>query len=154
MFNICLILEMPGKNKYYRPSKISEAKFRHLLRLFAMELTATDVAQLCGLSVRSVNAVYQRILVRLAQECAVQSPFSGELKADEFYFAPKRIRGKRGRGAGGKTIVFGLLKRGDCVYTEIAPKCFQSHATSHHPRQNGPQQHYPHRWLAWLRWPG
>ncbi len=112
---------MQGKNQYYRHSKISEAKFRHLLRLFAMDLTATDVAQLCGLSVRSVNAVYQRIRVRLAQECAAQSPFSGELEADESYFGPKRIRGKRGRGAGGKTIVFGLLKRGDCVYTEIVP---------------------------------
>ncbi len=35
--------------------------------------------------------------------------------------APRRVRGKRGRGAGGKTIVFGLLKRADCVYTEIVP---------------------------------
>lgn len=26
-----------------------------------------------------------------------------------------------GRGADGKTIVFGLLKRDDCVYTEIVP---------------------------------
>ena len=87
-----------------------------------MDLTATDVAQLCGLSVRSVNAVYQRIRVRLAQECAVQSLFSGELEADESYFGPKRIWDKRGRGADGKTIVFGLLKRGDCVYTEIVPE--------------------------------
>ena len=112
---------MPSKNRYYRHLKISEAKFRHLLHLFAMDLTATDVAQLCGLSVRSVNAVYQRIRVRLAQECAAHSPFSGELEADESYFGPKRIRGKRGRGADGKTIVFGLLKRDDCVYTEIVP---------------------------------
>ncbi len=29
------------------------------------------------------------------------------------------MRGKRGRGASGKTIVFGLLKRNDRVYTEI-----------------------------------
>ena len=65
--------------------------------------------------------MYQRIRVRLAQECAVQFPFSGELEADESYFGRKRIRGKRGRGADGKTIVFGLLKRGDCVYTEIFP---------------------------------
>jgi len=39
---------MPDKNKYYRHSKISEAKFRHLLRLLAMDLTASDAAQLCG----------------------------------------------------------------------------------------------------------
>lgn len=112
---------MTGKNKYFRRSKISEAKFRQLLRLFAMDLTATDTAQLCNLSVRSVNAIYQRIRVRLVQECATQSPFSGTLEADESYFGPKRVRGKRGRGAGSKTIVFGLLKRGECVYTEIVP---------------------------------
>jgi transposase len=31
------------------------------------------------------------------------------------------VRGKRGRGASGKTIVFGLLKRTGKVYTEIVP---------------------------------
>jgi transposase-like protein len=33
------------------------------------------------------------------------------------------VRGKRGRGASGKTIVFGLLKRDDKVYTEVVPDC-------------------------------
>ena len=112
---------MIGKNRYYRRSKISEAKFRQLLRLFALDLTASDAAQLCGLSVRSINDIYQRIRLRLAQHCATRSPFAGELEADESYFGPRRVRGKRGRGAGGKTIVFGLLKRDDCVYTEIVP---------------------------------
>jgi hypothetical protein len=50
---------MPSKNRACRHSEISGAKFRHLLRLFAMDLTATDAAQLCGLSARSVNALYQ-----------------------------------------------------------------------------------------------
>jgi len=31
------------------------------------------------------------------------------------------VRGKRGRGASGKTIVFGLFKRGGKVFTEIVP---------------------------------
>ena len=31
------------------------------------------------------------------------------------------MRGKRGRGAGGKTIVFGIYKRNGCVFTEIVP---------------------------------
>ena len=112
---------MSGKNKYYSRSKISEAKFRQLLRLFALDLTASDAAQLCGLSLRSTNDIYQRIRLRMAQDCASRSPFVGELEADESYFGPRRVRGKRGRGAGSKTIVFGLLKRGDCVYTEIVP---------------------------------
>ena len=31
------------------------------------------------------------------------------------------MRGKRGRGAGNKTIVFGIYKRNGCVFTEIVP---------------------------------
>ena len=145
---------MPSKNRSCRHSKISEAKFRHLLRLFAMDLTATDAAQLCALSVRSVNTVYQRIRVRLAQQCAAQSPFSGELEADESYFGPKRIRGKRGRGAGGKTIVFGLLKRGDCVYTEIVADSSKATLQAIIRGKVDPNSIHPLRRLAMLRWAG
>ena len=112
---------MIQKNRYYSRSKISEAKFRQLIRYFAMDLTATDCAELTGLSVRSINSIYQRIRRRLAQQCEQVSPLGGELEADESYFGPRRIRGLRGRGAGQKTVVFGLLKRGSNVYTEIVP---------------------------------
>jgi transposase len=112
---------MTQKNRYYNRSRISEAKFRQLIRYFAMDLTATDCAELTGLSVRSVNGIYQRIRRRLAQQCEQVSPLGGELEADESYFGPRRIRGLRGRGAGQKTVVFGLLKRGSNVYTEIVP---------------------------------
>ena len=112
---------MTQKNRYYSRSKISEAKFRQLIRYFAMDLTATDCAELAGLSVRSVNSIYQRVRRRLAQQCEQVSPLGGELEADESYFGPRRIRGLRGRGAGQKAVVFGLLKRGSNVYTEIVP---------------------------------
>ena len=45
----------------------------------------------------------------------------GEFEADESYFGARRVKGKRGRGANGKTIVFGLYKRDGKVYTEIVP---------------------------------
>jgi len=44
---------MNGKYRYYRRPQISEAKFRQLVGLFAKDLTATDAAQLTGLSLRS-----------------------------------------------------------------------------------------------------
>ena len=91
------------------------------MRYFAMDLTATDCAELSGVSVRSVNTIYLRVRHRLAEHCEQVSPLGGELKADESYFGPRRVRGLRGRGAGGKTVVFGLLKRGQNVYTEIVP---------------------------------
>ena len=34
---------------------------------------------------------------------------TGVFEPDESYFGAKRVRGKRGRGAAGKTPVFGLL---------------------------------------------
>ena len=46
---------------------------------------------------------------------------SGEVEVDESYFEAKRVRAKRGRGAGGKIKVFGLLKREGKVYTQVVP---------------------------------
>ena len=66
---------MTLKNKYANRSKISEAKFRELVELFAL------------------------------------------------FFGARRVKGKRGRGAYGKTIVFGVFKRSGKVYTEIVPDC-------------------------------
>ena len=108
-------------NRYYKNSKISEAKFRQIVRLFSLDLTATDTAKLCGLSIRSVNAIFLKLRKRIAEYSESLSPFSGEVELDESYFGPKRVRGKRGRGAGSKTIVFGVFKRNGCVYTEIVP---------------------------------
>jgi transposase-like protein len=60
----------------------------------------------------------------MAQDCERRSPLSsGEVEVDESYFGARRVRGKRGRGASGKTIVFDLLKREGKVYTEIVPDC-------------------------------
>jgi len=40
---------------------------------------------------------------------------------DEFYFDARCVRGKKGRGAGGKTIVLGILERHGKGYMEIVP---------------------------------
>jgi RNase P subunit RPR2 len=105
---------VPRLNCYYRRSRIAEWKFRLLVRYFALDLTASAVAQLTELSERSVITIFGKIRRRIADECERQSPFNnGEVEVDESYFGPHRVRGKRGRGASGKTIVFGLFKRDD-----------------------------------------
>ncbi len=50
-------------------------------------------------------------------------PVSGEIEVDESYFRARRIKGKRRRGAFGKTAVFGLFKRDGQMYTEIVSDC-------------------------------
>ena len=114
---------MIDKNRFYRRSRIAEAKFRQLVRCFALDFTATSTAELIGISVRSVNSVYLKIRSRLAEVCEQSWPLTGSVEVDESYFGAQRVRGKRGRGAYGKTIVFGLLKRQGKVYTEVVPDC-------------------------------
>jgi transposase-like protein len=112
---------MAGRNRYFRRSKLSERQFRHLVRCFALDLTATQTASMIGISIRSVNTIFLRMRRKIAAACEQESPLEGVLELDESYFGPQRVRGKVGRGCGGKTIVFGLLKRGDKVYTAIVP---------------------------------
>ncbi len=112
---------MQQLNRYYRRSRISEKKFREIIKYFALDLTANRTASLTGLTHKTVNQIYLKIRHRLAQDCLRQSPFSGEVEVDESYFGARRVKGKRGRGAGGKTIVFGIYKRNGKVFTEIVP---------------------------------
>jgi transposase len=111
----------PGRNRDIFRAHISEAQFRQFLRLFALDLEATKIAKLSGLSRRTVNRYVQLLRVRIALACEAPGPFHGTVELDESYFGRRRIRGKRGRGAGGKTIVFGILKRNGQVSTHIIP---------------------------------
>ena len=61
-------------NKYYKRSRISEKRFRQLVRLFAQDLAASDVAVLTGLERKSVNTIYFKIRTRIAQMCEIASP--------------------------------------------------------------------------------
>lgn len=112
---------MERLNRYYRCSKIGERKTRRIVRYFALDLTAGKTAEIVGLTRKSTGEIYLKIRRRIAEECERASPFGGVVEVDESYFGARRVRGKRGRGASGKTIVFGIYKRNGKVYTEIVP---------------------------------
>ena len=46
-------------------------------------------------------------------------PLGGHVEADETYIGGRRSGGKRGRGAPGKTVVFGMVERGGDVMTRV-----------------------------------
>ena len=115
---------MQWLNRYCRRSRIAEAKFRLLVRHFALDLCAADATQLTGISHRSVITVFGKIRRRIAEECERQSPFkSSEVEVDESYFGARRVRDKRGRGARGKAVAFGIYRRAGRGYTEVVPNC-------------------------------
>ena len=112
------------KNRYIKRTHISESKFRQLLKLFCEDLTATQISKLMRIERKTVNRIIQLIRERIVELAEKESCFStGEIEVDESYFGAKRVRGKRGRGAGGKTKVFGMKKRGDKVYTQVVNNC-------------------------------
>ena len=114
---------MTRKISYLKRSRISKAKFRELLKYFSFDIEATKIAQLSGLNRNTINRYLLLIRGMIAEACEHESPFTGEIEVDESFFGARRVKGKRGRGAFGKTIVFGLLKRNGKVYAKIVLNC-------------------------------
>ena len=111
-------------NEYIYRSRISEAKFRSLLKCFSLDVEASKIAVLTGISRNTVNRTLKAIRKRISESCELVSPFAqGEIEIDESYFGARRVRGVRGRGTGGKTVVFGLIKRKGKVYTQVVKNC-------------------------------
>ncbi|MFW9297339.1 IS1595 family transposase, partial [Glaesserella parasuis] len=73
-------------------------------------------------NVNKTTAAYYfyRLQLLIYQNSPHMEMFEGEIEADESYFGGTR-KGKRGRGAVGKTAVFGLLKCDGKVYTVVVP---------------------------------
>ena len=82
-------------------------------------MDAIKTAAITDLNRNTINAIFNGIREKIFLFCNANETFSGEIELDESYFGAKRVRGKRGRGAAGKTPVFGVFKRDGNVYVEI-----------------------------------
>ena len=97
---------------------------RQIILLFSEDLSATQIFHLTKIPRPAVNKYLTAIRLRILELSLLQSdPLVGQIEVDESYFGARRVCGKHGHGARGKTIVFGLLKQGDQVYTEIVQNC-------------------------------
>lgn len=89
------------------------------MKYFIAGSTARTAADLAGIHRNTAVRFFHKLRCSIAvkqQERAAQ--FAGEIELDESYFGGHR-KGMRGRGATGKVAVFGILKRGGQVYTQI-----------------------------------
>jgi len=104
---------------YVKHCKLTRNKQLELMKYFIAGATARTAADLAGVHRNTAIRFFHKLRSAIAtkqQERAAQ--FTGEVELDESYFGGHR-KGKRGRGAAGKTAVFGILKRGGQVYTQI-----------------------------------
>lgn len=111
------------RNKYLKRAHISDKKFRLILRCFCEDYTAEQTAKRSAVSRVSINALYTKFRLRIVAVVGLNGELDGEVEVDESYFGARRVRGKRGRGARGKTPVVGLLKRQGQVYTQVVKNC-------------------------------
>ena len=58
---------MAQKNRYLFRGRISERKFRDLLRLFALDITADRAAALTGLNHKTAAAIFHLLRLRMAE---------------------------------------------------------------------------------------
>ena len=91
-----------------------------LLEYFVLEVTARSAADMLGIQPNSAALFYRKLreIITYYLEQQAHEIFDGAVELDESYFGGVR-KGKRGRGAGGKVVVFGILKRGGKVFTKI-----------------------------------
>ena len=107
-----------------RYNRLSRYKIRQIIFCFSEDITATSAAKLLVLNRKTINSYYTALRRKILEHSfAEQSKELGVFELDESYFGAKRVRGKRGRGAAGKTPVFGLLKRDGKVFVSVVPNC-------------------------------
>ncbi|UVV65601.1 IS1595 family transposase [Glaesserella parasuis] len=103
-----------------RKSRLSQHKQNKLIELFVAGVTARTTAELVNVNKTTAAYYFYRLQLLIYQNSPHMEMFEGEIEADESYFGGTR-KGKRGRGAVGKTAVFGLLKCDGKVYTVVVP---------------------------------
>jgi len=89
---------------------------------FYQQQPAYRVASNLGMDYQTVTRVYHRLREAIYHVAELEAgKLKGEIEFDEAYFGGRR-KGKRGRGAAGKSIVFGLLERNGQVYTKVVER--------------------------------
>ena len=90
-----------------------------ILQGFYQRQPAYRLSQDLGVDVKVITRVYQRMREALYHLTELEAgKLKGEIELDEAYFGGRR-KGKRGRAAEGKSVVFGLLERDGRVYTKV-----------------------------------
>ena len=76
-----MILSM--KNKYIYRSRISEKKFREILKYFTQDIEATKIAEFTNISEKTINKITKNIRILMSKECEKLSKFSGEISSSQ-----------------------------------------------------------------------
>lgn len=110
--------------KVHNRRRISRQKYTILFSSFVADISALTASEIALVNRKTADRYYhffRSVIYEQAHKERKICNLKNGIELDESYFGPRRVRGRRGRGAGRKIIVFGLLKRNGAVYTQIIP---------------------------------
>jgi len=64
---------MTRKNKYYNRPRISEAKFREVIKHYSIDLNASQIAKLTNLNLNKINKILYMLRQRIFELSQLQS---------------------------------------------------------------------------------
>lgn len=116
------------KNKYVRRAKISEYKFRKMVRYFAEDLSATQIALKTAINRNTVNRYLNEIRERIVEFSEQYAPFTEEMAEErELFFnsmADEKNEIEQPDNLGTKLANnLGILKRRGKVYVDMLANC-------------------------------
>ncbi|MET6999620.1 IS1595 family transposase [Chitinophaga defluvii] len=122
------------KNKYLKGAHLSERKFKEILKLFADDLTATQIASISGVSRVTINSYLKKIRQQIARSCEEGNPGISQVTAqlpeedlsESVYDQDTLVAVKPEVGKIIKPVIFGIYKQEERVHTEILPDVSRS----------------------------
>lgn len=123
------------KNKFLKGAHLSERKFKEILRLFADDLTATQIASISGVSRVTINSYLKKIRQQVARYCETLHPVSApvSLSSTMVVSAPAvsqegdtLVMVKPGIDRMIRPVIFGISRVSGRLHTEILPDVSRS----------------------------
>lgn len=113
----------PTAGTIFQDSRTSLRLWFYAIYLFAVSrhgVPAKELQRQLGVTYKCAHRMGHKIREHMGFVDG-DDPLSGEVEVDESYIGGVKEGGKRGRGAEGKTILFGMLDRDGDVMIEVVP---------------------------------
>jgi transposase len=115
------------KNRYCHRSHISEKRFREIIRLFAMDMEASKIAEITGVSRNAVNRILKALRRRIAEWCEFDSPLPCLWESDEVVSGLSDSNEDEGQGALNdqrrtrriKIPAIGIARHSEKIFTQM-----------------------------------
>lgn len=119
-----------AKNKYVRRAKISEYKFRKMVKCFAEDMSATQIAIETTINRNTVNRYLNEIRARMVEFCEQYTPFEDDINDEGNVFSQDNEIGLSAKIINEPLTIkekittnLGILKRRGKVYAEMLANC-------------------------------